>query len=283
MNENALGASVRDLVAIMQRLLGDGGCAWDRAQTLASLAPYCLEEAAEVVDAIESGDRAALKEELGDLLLQVVFQSELARAEGAFTMDDVVSGIVGKLVRRHPHVFEVEPESVVDGEKKTVTEQALNEQWERIKQEEKGKRPFFASIPRNLSALQRAHKMGTKVAKVGFDWPDPSGSLAKVHEELAELGAAVESTDQGQIREEFGDLLFAMVNYGRHLDISPEECLRSTCDKFGRRFSHVEQRAQEQFGGFGPKVGLAELDGFWNEAKALEKASTQAKEISHGR
>ncbi len=260
------GQTYPSLVAIMQRLLAPDGCPWDREQSFESLRRYVLEEACEVIDAVDSGDREALKDELGDLLLQVVFMGELARSQGAFGPDDVVKAIVEKLVRRHPHVFgEVE----VAGSDEVLTN------WEKIKLQEYGDRGVLAGLPRSFPALARAQRMSDKVSKVGFDWPDSRGSRDKVAEELRELDEAVSGGDPERIESELGDVLFALVNFARHQGVNAETALRKTADRFSRRFAHVEARVNEQHGGFPrddqgkPTRGLPleTLDGYWNEAK----------------
>jgi tetrapyrrole methylase family protein/MazG family protein/ATP diphosphatase len=262
----------------MQRLLAPDGCPWDREQSLSTLRRYVLEEACEVVDAIDDGDRDELRTELGDLLLQVVFQAELARAEGAFGPDDVVAAICDKLVRRHPHVF---GDASVDGAADVLRN------WERIKAAERAnddkkkreKSGVLGGVPRSLPALTRAQRVGEKVARVGFDWPDARGSRAKVGEELAELDHAVASGDKERIEAELGDVLFALVNLARHVDVDAEGALRLTITKFTRRFDHVEARVHERHGGWptstaDDKLTLEELDGYWEEAKRHEKAAT---------
>lgn len=260
------GTTLERLVGVMRRLLADDGCPWDREQDFASLKRYVLEEACEVMDAIDTGDRAALKDELGDLLLQVVFQAELARTERTFAIDDVVEAIVSKLVRRHPHVFG-------DVEAKNTDEVLSN--WEKIKVAEKGERGLLSGLPRSLPALMRAQRVGEKVARVGFDWDDRSGSRAKVTEEVRELDEAILSGSREAIEEELGDVFFALVNLARHIDVDAEGALRKTIDKFSRRFEHVEARVREVHGGWGapgePKHPLAVLDGYWEEAKRLER------------
>jgi tetrapyrrole methylase family protein/MazG family protein/ATP diphosphatase len=260
------GQTYPSLVAIMQRLLAPDGCPWDREQSFESLRRYVLEEACEVIDAVDSGDRDALKDELGDLLLQVVFMGELARSQGAFGPDDVVKAIVEKLVRRHPHVFgEVE----VAGSAEVLTN------WEKIKLQEYGDRGVLAGLPRSFPALARAQRMSDKVSKVGFDWPDAHGSRDKVAEELRELDEAVTGGDPERIESELGDVLFALVNFARHQGVNAETALRKTADRFARRFAHVEARVNERHGGFPrddqgkPTRGLPleTLDGYWNEAK----------------
>ena len=263
------GATLGRLVGVMRRLLAPDGCPWDREQSLESLRKYVLEEACEVIDAIESGDRKALREELGDLLLQVVFQAELGRAEGAFAIDDVVSGIVEKLVHSHPHVF-----GHVDA--KTADEVLRN--WEKIKAAEKKGRGILGGVPRSLPALTRAQRIGEKVSRVGFDWDDKNGSYGKVKEEIGELERAIGTGDKAHVEEELGDVLFALVNLSRHLDVDAEGALRRTIDKFTRRFSHVEKRVHEKHGGWGDPtepghttIPLAVLDGYWEEAKKTER------------
>jgi tetrapyrrole methylase family protein/MazG family protein/ATP diphosphatase len=260
------GVTLTRLVAVMRRLLEPDGCPWDREQTFESLRKYALEEACEVIDAIDSGDRKALREELGDLLLQVVFQAELGRREGSFGIDDVVSGIVEKLVHRHPHVFG-------DMDAKDADEVLRN--WEKLKAIEKKGRGLLGGVPRSLPALTRAQRIGEKVSRVGFDWADQAGSRAKVHEELGELDAAIATGDEKAIEEEMGDVLFALVNLSRHVKVDAEGALRRTIDKFTRRFAHVEKRVAEEQGGWGEtgnqNLPLAVLDGYWEEAKKIER------------
>jgi tetrapyrrole methylase family protein/MazG family protein/ATP diphosphatase len=261
------------VVELMRRLLADDGCPWDREQTPSTLRRYVLEEACEVIDAIEQGDKESLKEELGDLLLQVVFLGELMRQEGAFGPDDVARGLVDKLVSRHPHVF---GDVVVSG-----SDQVLRN-WERQKAVEKKDRPLLAGVPKSLPALTRAQRIGEKVERVGFDWPDTKGSLGKVHEEMGELERAIATEDRARAEAELGDVLFSLVNLARHLDLDAEGALRRTIDKFERRFQHVEQRVRQRYGGWLPaenaadgeprRYPLEELDRYWEEAKQQEKA-----------
>jgi MazG family protein len=263
------GTTLMRLVGVMRRLLGPGGCPWDREQTFESLRKYALEEACEVIDAIDSGDRDAIREELGDLLLQVVFQAELGRREGAFAIDDVVEGIVNKLVKRHPHVF---------GDMTAADADTVLRNWEKLKAQEKGRRGLLSGVPRSMPALTRAQRIGEKVSRVGFDWPDARGSREKVAEEVRELDQAIADGDATAIEEEMGDLLFALVNLSRHLRVDAEGALRRASDKFTRRFAHVEKRVHDEHGGWGEAgqgeehIPLAILDGYWNEAKqgALE-------------
>jgi tetrapyrrole methylase family protein/MazG family protein/ATP diphosphatase len=258
------------LVALMRRLLGPDGCPWDREQDYRSLRRYVLEEACEVIDAIDSGDTDGLKEELGDLALQVVFLGELARKDGRFGPDDVVHAVVEKLVRRHPHVF---ADTKADG-----VDEVLNN-WERIKAQEKRDRGVLDGVPRSLPALLRAQRMGEKVSRVGFDWPDGRGSRAKVEEEIGELDQAIAGGDKERIEAELGDLLFALVNLARHHGVDAETALRGTADRFARRFGHVEQRVKERHGGWprggddkpGLGISLEVMDGYWDEAKRGER------------
>jgi MazG family protein len=256
-------------VELMQRLLAPDGCPWDREQTLETLRRFVIEEACEVVDAIEDGDRKELCAELGDLLFQVVFQAELARVEGSFGPDDVIAAICDKLVRRHPHVF---ADLTLEGGSTEVLQN-----WERIKAAERAEKGgkdkgVLGSVAKSLPALTRAQRVGEKVARVGFDWPDARGSRSKVAEEVAELDAAIEAGDRDRMEAELGDVLFALVNLSRHLHLDAEGALRRTIDKFTRRFEHVEQRVRDVHGGWpssstDDRLGLAELDSYWDEAK----------------
>lgn len=263
------GQSLPRLVELMQRLLAPDGCPWDREQTLETLRTYVIEEAHEVVDAIDSGDRNKLCEELGDLLLQIVFQAELGRAEGAFGPDDVVNAIVEKIVSRHPHVF---------GNVEVGSAREVLANWEQLKAKEKGNKGLLDGVPRAMPALARAQRTGDKVHAVGFDWPNAQGSRDKVSEELRELDAAIAIGNKPSIEEELGDTLFALVNLARHVGVDAEAALRATTDKFARRFGHVEARVKARYGGWpagkagapGPRLPLDELDAYWEEAKAAE-------------
>ncbi len=262
------GTTLTRLVGVMRRLLAPDGCPWDREQSFETMRKYVLEEACEVIDAIDSKDRGALREELGDLILQVVFQAELARKEGAFAIDDVIAGIVEKLVKRHPHVFG-------DLDAKTADEVLAN--WEKIKAQEKKERGILGGVPRALPALVRAQRIGEKVQRVGFDWADAKGSREKVKEELGELDRAIDQGNAEAIEEEMGDVLFALVNLSRHVKVDAEGALRRTIDKFTRRFAHVEARVKAEHGGWGgpggtePNLPLEVLDRYWEEAKANEQ------------
>ena len=259
------GASLAELVSIMNRLLAPGGCPWDREQTLESLRPYLVEETFEVLEALEAGTPAQHCEELGDLLMQIVFQSALREVEGAFAIDDVVRGIADKLVRRHPHVF-------ADAHAESADEVLV--QWEEIKRREKaaraeaGARPpgTLAGVPLSLPALSRAHQVSAKAARVGFDWPDAQGCRDKVTEELGEIDRAMASGDRAAIEHEIGDLLFATVSLARKLGIDAEAALRGCTRRFTDRFAFIEDRLRER--GRAPSEStLEEMDALWNEAK----------------
>ncbi len=237
----------------MRRLLGPEGCPWDRAQTLESLRPYVVEEAYEVVDAIDRGERDALKEELGDLLFQVVFQSEIAASKGWFTIDDVVEAICAKMIRRHPWVFGDAPK-----------EEGLSaERWEAMKAKEKRIAGVLGGVPVALPALLRAMRVSEKAAAVGFDWQDASGARAKIDEELREVD---EARTQAELEHEIGDLLFAVTSFSRHRGVDPEAALRGTIERFTRRFRAMEI-AVEARGESLRDLDDEGLDREWNEAK----------------
>jgi MazG family protein len=260
-------APIDRLLAIMARLRDpETGCDWDLAQTFSTIAPYTLEEAYEVADAIERGDLADLKEELGDLLLQVVFHARMAEERGAFDFADVARAINAKMVRRHPHVFGQE------------TYGSLAEQraaWEAFKTAEREAKGRAASllddVPVGLPALTRATKLSKRAAGAGFVWPTTQEVLAKLHEEISELSVEIEAGDLAKAREEMGDVLFVVANLARALEVDPEDALRFTNAKFVRRFHHIERRLAET-GRTPDQSSLAEMDALWDEAKAAEKA-----------
>jgi ATP diphosphatase len=247
--EQALSAIGR-LADIMDRLRGTGGCEWDRAQTFASIAPYTLEEAHEVADAIARGDMGDLCEELGDLLLQVIFHARMATEAGHFNLADVGNGICAKMERRHPHIFgpRAGPASAAE----------VRAAWDDIKAAEKPRESALDGVALSLPALTRAEKLASRAARKGFDWPDATGPLAKIHEELAEIAAADSSDER---IEEAGDLLFAAANYARKLGVDPEEALRRANRKFERRFRKIEQVS-----GF-EEMSLDEQERLWQSAK----------------
>lgn len=241
------------------------GCPWDLEQDFASIAPYTIEEAYEVADAIERADPEGLREELGDLLFQVAFHAQLARERGWFDFAQVAEGICDKMVRRHPHVF-------AGGHVASSVDQA--EAWENLKAAERMARGERAGalegIPLGLPAMTRARKLGSRAAREGFDWPDREGPRRKISEELAELDEELESgADRDRLESELGDVLFAVVNLARHLDIDPEAALRRTNRKFAERFAHLESRLGES-GLSGRDAGLEQLERWWQEAKGME-------------
>jgi tetrapyrrole methylase family protein/MazG family protein/ATP diphosphatase len=241
------------------------GCPWDREQTFASIAPYTVEEAYEVADAIERNDLSDLREELGDLLLQVVFHSRMAEEQGAFAFEDVAAAINDKLIRRHPHVF---------GEASFASGAEQTANWEALKAEERAGKGRAASVlddvPTGLPALTRAGKLTKRAARVGFDWSGPAQVIEKLHEELAELQAEVEAGDQVRMRDEMGDILFVVANLARKLDIEPEDALSAANAKFTRRFQHIEASLKAR-GQTPQDVTLEVMDALWDEAKAREK------------
>jgi len=253
------------------------GCPWDLEQTFATIAPYTLEEAYEVADAIGRNDLDDLRDELGDLLLQVVFHARMAQEQGAFDFGDVVRAITEKLLRRHPHVF---------GDQDRLEVGAVNELWERIKAQEKSARSAngkqtatgaLAGVPVGLPALTRALKLQQKAGKVGFDWNDPRAVLAKIREEADEIEAALDHSEAEKLAGEVGDLLFAVVNLARHVGADPESILRGANQKFERRFASIERALASQ--GKMPKdATLAEMDALWDAAKAEEKAAAGERE-----
>lgn len=250
--------SLSRLVEIVERLRGEGGCPWDRKQTHQSLKPQLVEEAYEVVDAIDSGDPGALAEELGDILLHVVFHSQLAKEKGQFDITDVIDGIVEKMIRRHPHVF--------GGEEVDSTKEVLRN-WERMKQEEKGDSPsVMDGIPEALPALIAAFKVQAKAARLGFDWRKVEDVIAKVNEEIAEFGEALDSGNRDSMEDEMGDLLFAVVNLARFCEVDPELALRRTLKKFISRFKHIEEYAASH-GIEIEDMSLEEMDAIWEAAK----------------
>lgn len=255
------GDSLAELVELMQTLLGPKGCPWDREQTLETLRQYVIEEAHEVVDAIDRGKPEMLREELGDLLLQVVFQAALTEKHGWFDIDGVVEAISEKLVRRHPWVFGEEQVDDASG--------AINS-WEAIKAKEKKERGALSGVPVALPGLLRAVRMGEKASAVGYDWPDAGGPRAKIDEELKELDEAATKGDLAALEHELGDLLFALATYGRKQGLDPEAALRASLNRFSSRFRHCELAAKAD-GKDLRDYSEAELDELWERAKAAER------------
>lgn len=250
----------QDLVAIMKILRGEGGCPWDREQTHQSIRQNFIEETYEVIEAIDTEDTELLKEELGDILLQVVFHSEIEQEQGRFDIDDVADGICKKLIVRHPHVF-----SDVTAD----TSEKVLENWDKIKMQtksQKSRTQAMRSVSRSLPGLMRSQKIQEKAAKAGFDWDNVNGALDKLEEEIAELKQAIKNNDSENQFEEFGDVLFSAVSVSRFLGVDSEKALYFSCDKFIERFDKVEQAAKEQ--GIDMKdADLNTLDSLWNQAK----------------
>jgi ATP diphosphatase len=255
-------AAVQRAVEIMARLRGPEGCPWDREQTFDSIKRHTLEETYEVFDAIERRAWPELKDELGDLLLQVLFYAQMAKEAGYFDLRDVAENLNAKLVRRHPHVF---------GDLEATDSSAVLRNWEQIKVEEKEARPKAESllddVPRTMPATLEATKLGSKAAKVGFDWPDSAGLFGKLDEEIAELMVEVEAGDRAKVEGEFGDVMFTAMNLARHLGVDAESALRRTNAKFRRRFAAMEREAGD--GGLEGK-GMEALEELWVGAKAEE-------------
>lgn len=262
MNDHKDTGDIQKLLDIMARLRDpQSGCPWDVEQTFASIAPFTVEEAYEVADAIERGDVDELAVELGDLLLQVVFHARIAEEAGAFSFADVTRHICDKMVRRHPHVF---------GDARIDSASAQTEAWEALKQREKPQGPdagVLDGVTRSLPGLTRAAKLGRRASRVGFDWPDAAGPRAKIEEELAELDEAVAGGRRDRIEAELGDVLFAAANLARHLDVDPEQCIRRANLRFETRFRHVESQVRQSARSFDEHTP-DELEGYWARAKA---------------
>jgi nucleoside triphosphate diphosphatase len=269
--------AIERLLSIMERLRGPGGCPWDREQTLKTLRPYVLEETYEVLEAIDAGDSREHCEELGDLLLQIVFQAQLTKEQGQFEFADVAEAISNKLVSRHPHVF---------GTSDVKDAEGVLRQWAALKREEKrakgGGESVLEGVPREMPALARADRLTEKASRIGFDWPDHAGAREKIAEELGELDRAIASGDRDAIERELGDLLFAAANLARKLGVAPEEALRGTLARFVSRFRHVERELERRGVPHGG-ASLAEMDALWDEAKSLERqAKTDNAPRPHG-
>ena len=252
---------IKELLKIMERLRGEKGCPWDREQTRDSLKPYIIEEAYEVVEAIEEGDPAKIREELGDLLFQIVFQCQIAMESGEFRFSDVVRNIGEKMIARHPHVFG-------NAEYKTTDEVLVH--WEEQKKREgKLRESILEGVPRSMPALLRARRLQDRAAKVGFDWEKAEDVFKKLDEELGEFREALEAKDRNRMEDELGDIFFMLVNISRFIGVNPEDALRRTISKFIHRFRHIEMKAAEQ-GRKLSEMTLSEMDRLWDEAKAEE-------------
>lgn len=245
----------------MTKLRAPGGCPWDREQTHESIKPYLIEETYELVEAIDNKDDAGIREELGDLLLQVVFHADMAKERGAFDIGDVVDAVSAKMVSRHPHVF---------GDAKFDTPEAVIQQWtDRKKEEGKFRESALDGVPGHLPSLLRAHRLQSRAARVGFDWKEVDDVMKKLDEELQEFRQAMERKDKAAIEEELGDVFFSLVNVSRFLRVNAEEALRKTIGKFVTRFRYIERSAA----GAGKQIAdmsLEEMDALWDEAKAME-------------
>lgn len=254
------------LVEIMARLRGPGGCPWDREQTFESLKPYLVEEAYEVLDAMDAGSSAEHREELGDLLLQIVFHAEIAREAGDWDLADVIQAIADKLEYRHPHVF---------GGEQVQDAREVEQNWARLKAKEKERKKgervsVIAGVPSAAPGLLRAERITEKASRIGFDWPDAAGVRAKVDEELAELDRALASGDEKAVEHELGDVLFTLANLARHLRTPAEDALRGAIRRFEERFRWMESRLHEQGHQSGERAAPEELEALWAEAKARE-------------
>jgi len=254
-------SEINELLSIMNKLRNkENGCPWDLKQTHKTLKPYLLEEAYEVIDAIEEEDDENFKKELGDLLLQIVFHSQLAKEENRFNFEDVAKSISDKLIRRHPHIFDE------NFSNKNISAEEVKKNWELLKKEKEGKKRILDGIPKNFNALLRSLRIQEKVASVGFEWPDSNGTLEKLKEEIEELTQGINNKDIENIEEEIGDVFFVLVNLSKRFDINPEDALQKSSNKFIKRFNYIEEKVESN----GEKVqdkSLEELDKIWDEAK----------------
>ena len=251
------------LVQIMDKLRSETGCPWDKQQTRESLTPYLIEETYEVLEALEEKDSRKLKEELGDLLYQILFHARISKERNEFDIEDVLIASCEKMVRRHPHVF---------GDKKAGNSEEVLKQWEEIKKGEKGndRKSILEGVPAHLPALLRAHQLQARAARVGFDWEHVDQVFAKVQEEMGEFEEAFRDGDRERMESELGDLLFALVNIGRFIEVSPEDALRKTISRFMSRFRHIEEEIAIK-GLEWKDVSLGEMEELWVEAKKIEK------------
>jgi tetrapyrrole methylase family protein/MazG family protein len=252
--------NLKKLVELMAVLRGPDGCPWDRKQTTDSLKPFLIEECFEVIDAFDEDKPDKVKEELGDLLFQIIFHARIAEEKGQFTIQDVISTNIEKMTRRHPHVF---------GEEKLKTDKEVLANWEEIKKKEKGyedRKSILEGVPRSMPSLIRAHRLQERAARVGFDWKHLNETLPKLDEEIAEFKEALKAEDAANIEEELGDIFFMLVNISRFLDVDPEEALRKTISKFIHRFRHIEEGAAEA-GKSLKDMTIEEMEKLWQEAK----------------
>jgi len=258
--QNGQNNPLQRLVELMATLRGPDGCPWDRKQTPESLKPFLVEECYEVVDAIEDGAPAKVRDELGDLLFQIIFHARIAEEAGQFTINDVITAIHEKMTRRHPHVF---------GDDKLSTDKEVLSNWEEIKRKEKGhedRKSILEGVPKELPSLLRAHRLQERAARVGFDWAHLNEAMPKLDEEIAEFKESLKSEDAGKIEEELGDVFFMLVNISRFLGVNPEDALRKTISKFTHRFRYIEEHA-EQAGRSLNDMTLDEMERLWQESK----------------
>jgi len=258
-----------ELVKVMERLRGKNGCPWDKKQTRESLKPFLIEETYEVLEAIDRGDKEKLKEELGDLLYQILFHAQISKEKGEFDIEDVLVTSREKMIRRHPHVF---------GEARLETPEEVLKNWEAIKRAEKGegRRSILEGVPSHLPALLRAHQLQSRAARAGFDWKEVDQVMAKVKEEIGEFEEALKKGDRRKMEDELGDLLFALVNIGRFIEINPEDALHKAISRFISRFRYIEESIARS-GRSWDEVTLEEMERLWEEAKSMEKDSEKGK------
>lgn len=254
-----IGKKFEKLVEIMAKLRAPKGCPWDREQTHESISPYLLEETYETLDALDKGNAKEMKEELGDLLLQVVFHAQIAADEKTTDISEIIDGICNKLIFRHPHVF---------GESKVKNSGDVLKNWEKLKKKEGNKKTLFSGLPKTLPALLKAYRIGQKVSRVGFDWNDTEGILEKIEEEARELHEAKKSGVRKNIEHEYGDVLLTLANLGRFLDIDPETALRKATNRFIVRFEWMENKVSK-LGLDMHKMTAKELDDLWNQSKKV--------------
>lgn len=265
-SKRGVGSSFLRLVKVMDRLRDEGGCPWDREQNLESIKPFLIEECYEILSAIDKDDVDGHREELGDLLHQIVFQARLRSEEGSFTISDVIEGITDKLIKRHPHVFS---NIRVDSSKEVL------KNWERLKREEKGERDTLSETPQSLPSLLRTVRITEKASRLGFDWENMDGVLKKIEEELGEFMTALKNGSYEDIEEEYGDILFALANLGRFIDINPEFALQKANERFIERFRYIMERLREE--GRSPSKGIMKrMDELWEESKVYLKKRGKA-------
>lgn len=250
-----------NLVKIMERLRGDDGCPWDKEQTPESLKPFLIEEAYEVLEALDEKDSAKLKEELGDLLYQILFHAQIAKEKGEFDIDDILESSIEKMTRRHPHVF---------GDKKAKDSKEVLVHWEETKKKEKGNRKsILEGVPKELPALLRAHQLQSRAARVGFDWERIDQVFDKVEEEISEFKEAYRNKERERMEDELGDIFFSLVNVARFLEVNPEDALRSAIGRFTSRFSYIEEAAAAE-GRSLSSLSIDEMERLWHKAKMAE-------------